>query len=92
MHDWTLLSLEFYWLTGTLVFRLQSPDGPRNLTASGVSELTIPRKLPWGQSASINTVTGPIMSTDGTSKLAVEMQSGDTLQIIAKSFGLSLAT
>jgi hypothetical protein len=86
MHDWTLLSISFAWKTGTvkLVFRDLSSNMV-TLIGENVTSLRIPRIQEWGPSESVNEVTGPI-DVGSLKKLALEIQSGDVIEITASSF------
>ena len=51
-------------------------------------ELSVPRTFPWGPSVSVNTVEGPVKQENGLAVLSMEMQSGDLIRIVARSFDL----
>ncbi|WP_209377388.1 hypothetical protein [Pararoseomonas baculiformis] len=80
------MSVTVDWTSGQARLDLQSPSGLRTLRAIKLRELHIPRNHDWGSSVSINIVTGPDVRTDGLCCLSVEMQSGDTIKVIAGSF------
>ena len=86
MHDWTLLSVEVEWATGRVQVRLTSPAGPVAIDASGLLDLHLPRVQNWGRSVTIYSVDGPTLREDELSHLAIEMQSGDVIEIVARSF------
>jgi hypothetical protein len=88
MHDWSLLSITIDWVSGEAAIQLVSPAGPKELKAHGIADIQIPRAFPWGPSRSINASHGPAPTSDGTATLKIEMQSGDTIKIVAKSFTL----
>jgi hypothetical protein len=88
MHDWTLISLTVDWETGEATIELRSPAGKRRLLAQALREISVPRAQPWGRSASINAVDGPTVQKEGLSRLAIEMQSGDLIEIVAQSFDI----
>jgi hypothetical protein len=85
MHDWSLLSLTVDWEIGDACIVVRSPSGHASIRASELRELHVPRHRPWGPSASINIVTGPLQGPDGHASLIIEMQSGDQIQIVARS-------
>jgi hypothetical protein len=90
-HDATLVDLHLDWKLGTLTINLRvgSPRaGVVQLSGTQVSRLDCPRNAPWGKSVSINDIRGPFRSPDGH-RLEIEVQSGDTLVVIADSFALS---
>ncbi len=88
MHDWTLLSLRIDWASGDVLIVIRGPKAEDEIHAAGALEIHIPRALPWGPSVSINAVTGPTAVENGLSSLAIEMQSGDTIKIVARSFNI----
>ena len=85
LHDATLKSITFDWAAATCNFLIH-PVGraPAELIFEGVSNLNIPHMQPWGPSRSINSAN---QSEPG--KYEIEMESGDTITISAKGFGLS---
>jgi hypothetical protein len=86
MHDWTLLSIAIDWKTGAVALHLASSAGQTELRAEDMREIRIPRAQPWGPSVSINTVDGPNPHDEGLLRLAIEIQSGDLIEIVARSF------
>jgi hypothetical protein len=88
MHDWTLESIHFDWLSAVAELHLRSPTGHETVTARGVQDLKAPRLSPWGASASINVTDGPNLSDNGLQTLRVEMQSGDVVEVTAEFFKL----
>jgi hypothetical protein len=86
MHDWTLRGLSIDWTRGTVRLELSSSDGVRVLTAAGLKSASVPRRGPWGPSSSINGYRGPFRTEDGTSRLVIEMQSGDVIELVADEF------
>ena len=86
MHDWSLLSVAVGWKTGEIEIGLSAPGGPTSIRAEGLQDLRIPRAYPWGPSISINEVRGPTAQPDGLARVEIEMQSGDLIEIIARSF------
>lgn len=92
LHDWTLKSIEVDWAEGRAILSLKGPYGNRDLIAHAVRDLQVPKAEPWGRSVSINTVTGPDASPEGRERLEIEMQSGDVIAILARSFELTELT
>jgi hypothetical protein len=85
MHDWSLLSLNVDWAAGAARIVVRSPSGEASIRATGLYELHAPRRRSWGPSASINTVKGPTQGTDEHTSLIIEMQSGDSIRIVARA-------
>jgi hypothetical protein len=92
MHDWTLVSILFEWKSGRVTLELRTAESKsEKLVAHGVSQLHVPRRNDWGPSVSINKVMEPSGNASGNRELEIEMQSGDHIRIIAKSFDLPQA-
>jgi hypothetical protein len=82
LHDGVLVSIDMTWAQRRcrlLVHPVSLVRRTDCLVFEGVTRLLVPNEMPWGPSISINGVT----FVDG--KVAIEMQSGDTIEIIAKS-------
>ena len=87
MHDWTLVSILFEWKSARVILAFRTGGSKsEKLMAHGVSELHVPRLSDWGPSVSVNKVAGPSDNASGRRELEIEMQSGDHIQIVAKSF------
>ena len=87
LHDATLVSVQLDWATGTAVLALRTglPEAPIvAVIGEGTTHLRCPRKLPWGESVSISEVRGPVAHEHGA-RLEIEMQSGDVLEVEARS-------
>jgi len=88
MHDWTLYSITVDWDRGTATFSLSWAGRPFALIAHDVRQLDIPRRFDWGPSVSVNKARGPESIEGGLSCFSIEMQSGDTIKIIAARIDL----
>lgn len=92
MHDWTLVSVRFDWGAARATLAFRGPDGvAAAIVADGVRHVDVPHRSEWGPSVSVNRVFGPIeVEEDGrrTRRLAIEMQSGDVIGIVADAFAL----
>jgi hypothetical protein len=90
MHDWTLVSILFEWKTARVILEFGTGGSKsQKPMAHGVSELHAPRLNDWGPSVSVNSVNkvaGPSDDASGRRGLEIEMQSGDHIRIVAKSF------
>ena len=91
MHDWTFVRLEFDWLNGfaSLVFNNARSEEVIVL-AKGVKHLQVPKREEWGESVSVNETDGPRSIKNGLSYLAIEIQSGDKIEIEAKSISMPI--
>ncbi|PKM44045.1 MAG: hypothetical protein CVV05_13150 [Gammaproteobacteria bacterium HGW-Gammaproteobacteria-1] len=89
MHDWTLLALVVDWVKGmvTITFR-NSQSQEVFLMAEGLSDLRVPKREEWGGSVSVNEVEGPKQLQNGNTYVSIEMQSGDKVELEAKSISL----
>jgi hypothetical protein len=93
MHDWTLLSILYDWGAARVTLALRRPDGAvAEIVAEGVSRLNVPRLNKWGPSVSVYKILGPAngegQGGDHAQQIAVEMQSGDVITVVAASFCL----
>jgi hypothetical protein len=87
MHDWTLVSILFEWKSARVILEFATGGSKsERLVARGVTELHAPRLNDWGPSVSVNKVAGPTDDASGRRGLEIEMQSGDHIRIVAKSF------
>jgi hypothetical protein len=87
MHDWTFEACEVVWATG--IARLQFLDRSsqkREIAASGLVGLKLPREEPWGPSTSVLSCSKPVIGTNGVGRLVVELQSGDIVEVEARHF------
>ena len=89
MHDWTFTSALFEWADARVILIFQNATSlDVRLIAEGVVDLQIPQKREWGRSVSVNETTGPTDNGDGTQIFTIEMQTGDVISIVARSFQL----
>jgi hypothetical protein len=77
LHDATLKSVEVLWAEARCRLFLELAAGSHVLEFGGVTRVAIPREAPWGRSVSVNGV-----SVKG-GVAAIEMQSGDTIEVSA---------
>ncbi|MGZ5051436.1 MAG: hypothetical protein ACXWF8_18745 [Methylobacter sp.] len=86
MHDWTLLSIVVEWMKGIVTITFDTYEYNRViLIAEGLIELVVPKHDEWGESVSVNKVQGPVKLKNGNYHLALEIQSGDTITLEARS-------
>ncbi|MGI9217020.1 MAG: hypothetical protein ACR2JA_08495 [Hydrogenophaga sp.] len=82
VHDATLKTVFFEWRDATCSLEIERLSlGTGRLQFLGVSDVHIPRALPWGPSDSIN----GLRQYDGNF-FEIELQSGDVLVIKAESW------
>ncbi len=91
LHDAVLQRLSVDWSAGTLeVELLLRGGGPASIVAEGVIMFRCPKREPWGRSIHINDARGPgpIYAEAHILSLELEMQSGDLIEVEAKSITL----
>ena len=89
MHDWTLVSLMVEWIKGMVTITFKNSDSNQVfLVAEGLTDLKIPKREDWGESVSVNEVEGPNSLDNGNSYIAIEIQSGDKIELEARSISL----
>ena len=89
MHDWILLSIVVEWMKGNVTITFETCEFNQViLTAEGLIELFIPKHDEWGESVSVNKVHEPVQLENGNYRLELEIQSGDTITLEAKSIHL----
>ena len=90
MHDWTLKSIRYEWEEARAVFIFEGESSTNILIAQAVCDLHIPQIKEWGPSVSVNKVA-ETEADNGMKKMTIEMQSGDTIAVVAASFSLELS-
>lgn len=89
MHDWTLASLMVEWVKGMVTITFKNSDSQEVLLiAEGLADLKIPKREDWGESVSVNEVEGSSSLDNGNSYIAIEIQSGDKIELEARSIYL----
>jgi hypothetical protein len=89
MHDWVLLTLMVDWMNSmvTITFR-DSQSQEVFLIAEGLSDFRVPKREEWGGSVLVNEVEGPKTLQNGNLYFSIEMQSGDKIELEARSVSL----
>ena len=91
LHDATVESIDVAWAKVQCVLRLRAVTKPNTyaepciLEFRGLKHLRLSKEQPWGPSVSINGAT----FTNGA--ISIEMQSGDTIEIIASEMQFGAA-
>lgn len=89
MHDWTFVTLVVEWPKGVVTITLKNSSSAEVfIIAEGLTDLKVPKRESWGESVSINVVNGPKILDNGNSYLSIEIQSGDVIEIEAKSISI----
>lgn len=87
MHDWTLVTIHFDWKSGEArVDFLNENSDLVSLSAKQTIELHAPRINDWGPSVSVSNISSIVLLEDGKNKIEIEMQSRDTIKIVASTF------
>lgn len=82
-HDATFLGADIRWPDGVAVLRFRvHPAREVTIVARGFSNLSVPRTNAWGPSNSVN----HLRWAPGGGTLDIEMQSGDTIHVMAAEF------
>ncbi len=85
LHDHVLLSILFDWEEQSVTINYKGYAMTGAIRAEGVTDLHVPCMKSWGRSVHINMTAGPERLVDGLYKLEIEMQSGDTISLIARN-------
>jgi hypothetical protein len=89
LHDAMLESLDLDWNSALLQLSLRTGIlGFEEILiqASGTTDLSCPRQMPWGPSNSVNSASLETLPTG--IKLTIEMQSGDLIEVSCESVEL----
>ena len=80
LHDATFIDLRADWAAGDVALRFRTATAELTIRGVRATRLDWTRRLPWGESVSVNEVTGPTALPKGSGwRFEVEMQTGDTL-------------
>ncbi len=86
MHDWTLMEIRVDWQNGSVTVTFRNTTSREvSLTAEGLVDIHVPKKEEWGRSVSVNEIRGPYKFDNEFQKVTIEMQSGDSIKIVARS-------
>ena len=86
LHDSTLSRIEVAWASKTIcIFFVDGRQKEIVVEAKNVSKFAFANNAPWGPSDSINYV-----GLENGSRLIIEMQAGDVLEIEATVFKLPI--
>ncbi len=85
MHDWTLGAVRIDWSTGVLRLDLSpKPDEISQIIAKDFRKIEVPRRQAWGESVSVMTHVGPEQYEEDLQRLSILMQSGDSIEVVAR--------
>jgi hypothetical protein len=90
LHDAILERVTLDWAAARVSIEVTTRDGAATIVGDGVIMLRCPRREPWGPSRHINGVSGPgnIYAGSDVFALEIEMQSGDKLELEARTIEL----
>ena len=86
LHDFTLISMTMDWKSGETSLLLRGDVGYLSIVAKETCSVSCPRRSPWGESVSINEVRKLQVTKAPYTRLEIEMQSGDLIELEAESF------
>lgn len=78
------------WPLATAKILIERHEASVCLDARGLAGISLRRDLPWGESVSVMTTSSPAQLANGNFKFAIEMQTGDKIDIEAASFSMSI--
>jgi hypothetical protein len=87
LHDATLSSVGFDWRDGSLQATVRTSDGVRTLEFTGVDDVRLSHRLPWGPSEHIGNIR--VEDLPNGIRAHIEMQRGDAIEIACKSVRVS---
>jgi hypothetical protein len=89
LHDAILLGVRLDWADALATIELERVPGvPVVLAAPGLREFRMTHRLEWGPSISVNRVDVQTNEA-GESMLTIEMQSGDSIRLVAARIGVA---
>lgn len=95
MHDWSIKNIHVSWKERRAVLDLVKYQGAPKLICEGVTNIKIPMVFDWGPTDCINETAPYLDVKDGIlnvenweGKLSIEMQTGDVIEIEAKTITL----
>lgn len=93
LHDAQLVRVTLDWAAGTarldLIPHQHYPDQPAAIEARGLQQASFPRRNEWGPSNAVLEARPPEQTADGALRLALTMQTGDELVLVADAFMLA---
>lgn len=91
IHDCTLLSINIDWCAGVVILEFRGHHHENfEITAFNFLEINVPRRLDWGESFLVNKFLGPDEVREEFCEISIEIQSGDVIKIVAKSFSMPI--
>ena len=85
MHDWILIEVRVDWAVGRVQVDLSPKPGEvSRVIARDFLKIEVPRRQEWGEGVSVMTHVGPDQYEAGLRRLSILMQSGDSIEIIAR--------
>jgi hypothetical protein len=85
MHDWSLVTISVDWSVGCVQLDLCPRPGERSrVIARDFRKVEVPRRQEWGASVSVMSHVGPDECGPELRRLSILMQSGDSIEIVAR--------
>ena len=89
MHDWVFNSIEVNWHSGlSLIGVTDRKSINREIIIHEIIYFSMSRRFEWGESTNINRISLEEKGGGEGHNLVIEMQSGDTIEIIANKICL----
>lgn len=93
MHDWILVEVRVDWGAGRVQLDLSRKPGELSqVIARDFRKVEVPRRQEWGESVSVMTHVGPDQYDVDLRRLSILMQSGDSIEIVAREIEMPLAS
>jgi hypothetical protein len=85
MHDWTMVAINVDWSAGCIRLDLRPRHGEcAQVIVRDFRRIEVPRRQEWGASVSIMSHVGPHEYDTDLRRISILMQSGDSIEIIAR--------
>jgi hypothetical protein len=91
MHDWIFEKASVDWKEAVARLEFNWHGKLKVVRATGLSDIHLPRHLPSGRSDAVDRCDGPTKLQSGGYGLAIEMQSGDKIELVARQFEMPSA-
>jgi hypothetical protein len=86
MHDWIFEKASVDWKEAVARLEFNAGGKLKVVRAIGLSDMHLSRQLSWGESIYVNVCKGPTKLQSGGYGLAIEMQTGDIIELVAAQF------
>jgi hypothetical protein len=91
MRDWTFNGASVDWKKTSARLEFNSAGTLKVVRAMGLSNMRLNRTLAWEPSAAVSQSEGPTKIDSGEYRLAIEMQGGGKIEVVARQFEMPSA-